>query len=138
MKRQAVVRRNWEFVLCCAHSITGQSKHSAAWHRAAQHSTASVVTSKTKTPSRQADEVSPSPPLFPSIPLKQQSYLAKVVALQVRSPTFDLIPHALHVMQVIGLVPVLGEHCSCLLCLLDLPCPELPLSSLTVQEPAPQ
>ena len=41
-------------------------------------------------------------------------------------------------MQVVGLVTIFSEQCSCLLCLLDLPCPELPLGSLTVQEPAPQ
>ena len=78
---------------------------------------------------------SPSHP-SPVSPSNQQSHLVKVVALQVRSPALNLIPHALHVMQVVGLVTVLGKHCGCLLRLLDLPCPELPLGSLTVQEPA--
>ena len=41
-------------------------------------------------------------------------------------------------MQIVGLVTVFSEQGSCLLCLLDLPCPELPFGSLTVQEPAPQ
>ena len=56
--------------------------------------------------------------------------------LKVRSPTLNLIPHTLHVMQVVGLVPILSEQGSCHLGLLYLPCPELPLGSLTVQEPA--
>lgn len=64
------------------------------------------------------------------------TYLAKVVALKVRSATLNLIPHALHVVQVVGLVPILGEHGSRLLSLLYLPRPELPLGCLTVQEPA--
>ena len=41
-------------------------------------------------------------------------------------------------MQVVGLIPILGEQGSCLLCLLYLPCPELPFGSLTVQEPTPK
>lgn len=56
--------------------------------------------------------------------------------LQVRSPTLNFVPHALHVVQVVGLVPILGEHSSRLLSLLYLPSPELPLGSLTVHKPA--
>ena len=68
----------------------------------------------------------------------QKVYLAIVMPPQMRSATFDLKPHALHVMQVVGLVAVLGEHGSRLLCLLYLSCPELPLSCLTVHKPAVQ
>ena len=54
----------------------------------------------------------------------------------MRPATLDLIPHALHVMQVVVLVAVLGEHGCSLLSLFYLPSPELPLGSLTVQKPA--
>ena len=56
--------------------------------------------------------------------------------LEMRSPTLNLIPHTLHVMQVVGLIPVLSKQGSCLLCLLYLPCPKLPLGSLAVYKPA--
>ena len=54
----------------------------------------------------------------------------------MRVAALDLIPHALHVMQVVGLVAVLGEHGSSLLCLLYLASSELPFGGLAVQEPA--
>ena len=54
----------------------------------------------------------------------------------MRPATLDLIPHALHVMQVVGLVAVLGEHGCSLLSLLYLPSSKLPLGSLAVQKPA--
>lgn len=57
----------------------------------------------------------------------QHAYLAIVMPQQMCSAALNLKPHALHVMQVVGLVPVFGEHGSRLLCLLYLPCPELPL-----------
>ena len=153
--------RKWGAVVCCPgfyqQSITEQSKaqRSAAQHSGlrymvalhsmaptaqrstTQHSTASPVTSKKQIHSPQADDLSPHPSLFRP-PRKPATHLAKVVALQVRSPTLNLKPHALHVMQVVCLVPVLGEQRSCLLCLLYLPCPELPLGSLAVQKPAPR
>ncbi len=64
------------------------------------------------------------------------SYLAVVLPLQVRPATLNLIPHALHVMQVVGLVTVLGEHGCSLLSLLYLPSPELPFSCLAIDKPA--
>ena len=65
-----------------------------------------------------------------------RGYLAIVVLAKVRMAALNLIPHALHVMQVVGLVAVLGEHGSSLLCLLYLASSELPLGGLAVQEPA--
>lgn len=65
-----------------------------------------------------------------------RGYLAIIVLAKVRMAALNLIPHALHVMQVVGLVAVLGEHGSSLLCLLCLPSSELPLGGLAVQEPA--
>ncbi len=54
----------------------------------------------------------------------------------MRPATLDLVPHALHVVQVVGLVAVLGEHGCSLLSLLYLPSSELPLGSLAVHKPA--
>lgn len=56
--------------------------------------------------------------------------------LQVSPATLNLKPHALHVVQVVGLVTVFGEHGSSLFCLLYLACPELPLCCLAVHKPA--
>ena len=65
-----------------------------------------------------------------------RDYLAIVMLAKMRVTALNLVPHALHVMQVVGLVAVLGEHGGSLLCLLYLPRPELPLGGLAVQEPA--
>ncbi len=54
----------------------------------------------------------------------------------MRPATLDLVPHALHVVQVVGLVAVLGEHGCSLLSLFYLPSSELPLGSLAVHKPA--
>ncbi len=56
--------------------------------------------------------------------------------LEMRTATLDLVPHALHVMQVVGLFAILGEHGCSLLSLLYLPSSELPLGGLAVQKPA--
>lgn len=64
------------------------------------------------------------------------AYLAVVLQVKVRSSTLYLVPHALHVMQIVSLVPIFSKHGSCLLCLLYLPSSELPLGSLTVHKPA--
>jgi len=49
---------------------------------------------------------------------------------------FNLVPHALHVVQIVGLVTILGEHGCSLLSLFYLSSSELPLGSLAVQKPA--
>ena len=64
------------------------------------------------------------------------THLAKVLLAKVCSATLNLIPHALHVVQIVGLLPVFGEQGSRPLCLLYLPCPELPFGSLPVHKPA--
>jgi hypothetical protein len=55
---------------------------------------------------------------------------------KMRTATLDLVPHALHVMQIVGLVAILGEHGCSLLSLLYQPSSELPLGGLAVQKPA--
>ena len=63
-------------------------------------------------------------------------HLAILTSPQPGAPRLDLIPGALHVVQVVDLVPILCEQRSRGLCTLHVPCPELPLCCRAVQEPA--